>query len=285
MAKLPSFSGVTQPQDDLLHKGFTSHFGLKLIDKSSQGVISKASVNAVKTEGSSSIVTKAHYEQSNDSGLLLKFDLGAEQRLRAAFEYTPPDNTKVKLSSQVTGALGNTDSLEASLTTDFTTDQLRASFGVTAGPKFKLTGLFGQQQVGAGVNLEFDAGTCRFSSYNWLVYWSQPSTRLVLKHLGSNASVYTLGLLKLSYYASLSKHTNIAAELSMGLNDHTSHVEVGVEHGFSSDLTGKVRVNEKGLVATSVSHRLNEHALLTTSSALNLPRRLLDLGLRLTLSS
>jgi hypothetical protein len=125
----------------------------------------------------------------------------------------------------------------------------------------------------------------RFTSYNWLVYWSQPKTCLVLKHLGSNASVYTHGLLKLSYYASLSKHTNIAAELSMGLNDHMSYVELGLEHGFFSDLRGKVRMNEEGVVATSVSHRLNEHALLTTSSVLDLPRRLLDVGLRLTLRS
>jgi hypothetical protein len=50
------------------------------------------------------------------------------------FEYTPPENTKVKLSSHVTGALDNTDSLEASLNTDFTADQLRASFAVVAGP-------------------------------------------------------------------------------------------------------------------------------------------------------
>jgi hypothetical protein len=291
MAKLASFAGVTKSQDDLFTKGycFSNHFGLKLIDRSNSGVIANASISAVKEAGSSTIATGAHFEKQYDSGLLVKLSLDGAQKLKAAFEYLPPDNSHVKLTSELSGEVGKADTLAASLSSEFIADKFRAKIGVFAGPKFKLTGVFGEEQAGAGLDIEFDAVTSRFTSYNWLVYWSHLTTRLALKHVGSNASQYELGPFKLSYFTSLSNQTNLGAELSMGVKEHEPCLQFGLQHSFSDALTSKVRVNEKGLMATSVRHLLNDYASLTTSSSLNFSRGLswplLDLGFKLKLSS
>jgi hypothetical protein len=152
-----------------------------------------------------------------------------------------------------------------------------------------MTGVFGEENVGAGFDLVYDASVSRFTTYNWLIYWSKSTTRLALRQDVSDAQAYTLGPLKLSYFTSLSNQTSLAAELSMGAKENESRMQCGLEHSFSSDLTGKVKFNELGFVATSVKHKLNENAVVTTSSGLNFSRGLqwpvLALGFKLKLSS
>lgn len=291
MAKLPSFTSATSAQDDLLTKGFCfdNHFGLSFADSSSKDITYKASVNAAKTEGVSSIKTSARFEERFESGLLLKLSLAAMNQVKANFEYSPPENSNVKLSSEVSSEISTTDSIDASLSTEFVSDRLRAKIGVFTGPKFKLAWVFGEEKAGAGIDLEFDALASRFTKYNWLIYWSHASNHIALKHFGSDAVAYTLGPVKVSYFTNLTASTNIAAELRLGAKSAEPQVQFGLQHVFSSNLTGKVRLNELGGVATSFSHKLSENAHLTTSSSLNFSQGiawpLLNLGFKIKLSS
>jgi hypothetical protein len=123
MARLPTLQGATQPQDDLLGLGycFSNHFGLDLENSANKGVIYKASIRAAEEDGASRVCTGANFE-ANDQGLVMKLDLSEMEKLKGVFEYTPPENKMVKLTSELAGDFGKTDSITASLSTEFTAE-------------------------------------------------------------------------------------------------------------------------------------------------------------------
>jgi hypothetical protein len=268
MTKLETFASITKPQDRLLSHGFCSalHFGLQLKNSPAADSVYKASVRAVKR----TLLTGVTMHKQHEHGYLLKLGLDAEDRLMtAALEYSPPENPKVHLSSELTGTLGSSDSFSASVSTEVTVDGLRAKVGVMTGPKFKITGVAGETAAGVGWDLDYDALAGRFSGYNGLVYLSHSHSRVALRHTSDNALAYRLGKLELSYFTQVAENTEVAAGLSMVPRVSQSLLEVGLRHKFSEHLVGKVKLNDRGTVETSFKHRLNDNAVLTTSSSVS----------------
>lgn len=270
MAQLESFSNLTKQSDDILKKNFA--FGQTL----ALSVYSKydsLSLKANLKQASSNLSSLAYFQYKGDN-ILFKQELSSISqsklaqpgRLRSSFEYTwesrPFIKTKVEFDS-ASDYQQNTYSVEVSK------DAYRYKLSLVDKPLFKLSGVWGKKDFGAGLDLTYDLGPLRFTNYNAAAWLSNDRWRSVLKHESNNDRAYTLGNLVASVYFRDFHSWAVGVNGKFNPAEKTKELCLASQNQLDKDNLIKGRINLDGRLALALRSRLNSSVQVVTAIEFN----------------
>lgn len=268
MVKLESFSSLSKPQDDLFKKGFSyvNHFGVHYKDTSDSGFTYRVSAKQPQGQAFS---TGFWAEKKFSNGFTFREDFDAEQTYKAALDFVPPSEPGLKLHGEFTAKAAVDPEISPSVSAEYTCPNAKVKLALTRDPIIKLTSVAGVENVGLGFELAYDWSKKKLTTYNASLYYTELSYRLVLKHLSNKkAAEFQLGNISLSGFAKVDNSLSVGAEVEYDKTKENPVAQLAVQKVFDEYHTGKLRIKDSGEVATSITHKLNSHIALTTSSSL-----------------
>ena len=267
MAQLDTFSDLTKQSDNILHKNFSFSHSLALSLYSKLESFSfKSSLKSSPDSKSSSLV-HFQYEGGN---LLIKQEISTNpppkvenpSNLKSSIEYTwesrPELKTKLELDSG-SGYQKNTFSAEVSKPSN------RWKFAFSDDAVLKFSGVFGKKEMGAGLDLTYDFGPVRFTSYNLAAWLSNDRWRSVLKHESVDSMNYSLGNVVASVYFRDFHSWAVGVNAKFNLTSKSREVVVASQNQFDDNNLIKTRVGLDGQLAIALRSRVGSYVQVVTA--------------------
>jgi hypothetical protein len=273
MVKLESFSGLSKPQDDLFKKAFcySNHFGVHYKDTGDAGLTYRVSAKQVQEEGASSLKTGFWTQLNFGKGFTFREDFDATKTFKAALDYVPPEEPNLKLHGEFTAKVADDPQVKPTVSAEYAFPNAKVKLAVSNDPVFKLTSVAGLENLGFGVDLAYDWNKSKLTTYNAALYLTEPSHRLVLKHITNpKAAELELGSVALSGFVKASSDLSVGAEVVYNCSTEKPEAQFAVQKVFDEFHTAKLRFKDSGEVASSVTHKLNSRVAVTTSSCFGL---------------
>ena len=267
MAQLDSFSNLTKQSDDILKKNFAFNQNLALSLYSKLDSFSlKSNLKYLPESTTNSLV----YFQYKGPSLLIKQEIGGSasakgegpSKLKTSIEYTWESHPYLKTKAEFDTGSGyqkNTFSAEVSKPSN------RWKFALSDDAVFKFSGVFGKKEMGVGLDLTYDLGPVRFTSYNAAAWLSNSSWRSVLKHESVDTRNYSLGNLVASVVFNDFHSWALGVNGKFNLSNKTRELSVASQKQLDSNNLAKVRGNFNGQVAVALRTRVNSYVQVSTA--------------------
>mmetsp|Transcript_6258 Transcript_6258/g.9285 ORF Transcript_6258/g.9285 Transcript_6258/m.9285 type:complete len:295 (+) Transcript_6258:1391-2275(+) len=269
MVKLESFSGLTQKQEDLLSKYYCFGSLAILTIHTTEDKLTFHSRSALRRPETAQPMLSSAWLQYTQGQALIKAKRRTDGLSHYTLEWTPKDlipNLKAKAECKVTYPHSKTEA-EPSATIEYTHKNAKAKVTLADNPtSVKASVTAGAPELGVGVDAKYDFKLGRFSAYNFAMWWNKNSSRLVLKHLGSNKSQYSIGDIQLSYYQRLSSRTTIGTLVSKNWGTRKVSMEVGGEYDYDAKTLLKGKFDSEGKVGLALQRELSPNLKFTVAS-------------------
>eukprot|EP00252_Welwitschia_mirabilis_P025242 TRINITY_DN77_c0_g1_i1.p1 TRINITY_DN77_c0_g1~~TRINITY_DN77_c0_g1_i1.p1 ORF type:complete len:277 (+),score=61.83 TRINITY_DN77_c0_g1_i1:189-1019(+) len=254
MGKGPGlFADIGRMTRDLLYKDYNFDHKISLTTSTSTGV-----------EFSSTGIRKGEYFLGDLKARLknnrittdLKVDTGSNilttvtydelaPGLKTIFSFTVPDQSSGKLELQYLH--------------DHT--GIRSSIGLTASPVAHLSGVFGNDTVAVGGEIEFDTASGGFLKCDGGLSYSKPDfvSSLLVANKGD--------IIKASYFHTLSDSTitAVGAEIQHSRSRNENTLTIGTQHALDPLTTVKARLDNYGKAAALIQHEWRPKSFITIS--------------------
>jgi hypothetical protein len=183
-------------------------------------------------------------------------------RLRSTFEYTwesrPYLKTKIEFDS-------GSDYQQNTYSVEVSKDSFRYKVALVDKPLFKLSGVWGKKELGAGLDLTYDLGPVRFTSYNAAVWASSDRWKTVLKHESNNERAYSFGNLVASVFFRDFHSWAVGVNGKFNLAEKTKQVCFASQNQLDKDNLIKGRVNLEGRLALALRSRVSRSVQVITA--------------------
>jgi hypothetical protein len=279
---LPSFSGVTKKQDDLLAKGFPfgNAFALALYHKANP--VSFTAKTAL-AHAAATPTTKLQFGYKVGD-LDLKESITEATQYKLTGEYVPPKHKDITLSGEATCGVGGP---HFSLSVQQVLKQARYKLTVAESLLATLAVVAGKPEQGVGFNVAVNKDL-QLKTYNAVAFLRFGQVDLALKHESKAGDALQLGNVVFSMHQQLKPKIAIAAKVTY---DHTNK-----DKPLAGQATVRMQISDKRAVAVkalccgtlALSHRvkLSEEVTVLTGVQAN-PQQLQDaqFGFKLKVNS
>ncbi|CAG9333757.1 unnamed protein product [Blepharisma stoltei] len=261
MVKLENYSGLTKKQEDLLktHYCFDS-FGLINLNLVQNDYTFHTRASAKHPNALAPILAST-WLQLRKNNMSLKSKLRTDGLSHFIYETTPKsiiENTKLKAewkTSQVKGV----QNTEPSATIEFSNPNAKAKLTFVENPlqlKGNLT--LGKPQYGIGFDGKFDLVSQKLTGYNLALWFFRKHSKIVLKHIGTNAEELALGNIEFSFYQKLSPLAHFGSKIITKARGGETSIEFGGDYKYSDDTLLKAKLNTEGKLGLALSKQLSK---------------------------
>ncbi|CAG9324835.1 unnamed protein product [Blepharisma stoltei] len=272
MVKLENYSGLTKKQEDLLKKHYCyGSFALLNINLSQSDFVFHTRAAAKHPNTLVPILASSWLQMRNNS-LSLKSKLRTDGLTHFIFEMSPKsiiENTKLKAEWKVSQVKG-VQNAEPSATLEYSHPSAKAKLTFVENPlqlKGNLT--IGKPQYGVGLDGKFDLTSQKLSGYNFALWFFRKHSKVVLKHVGTNADELALGNVELSYYQKLSPLAHFGSKVTTKLAGGETSIEFGGDYKYDENTLLKGKLNTDGKLGLAMSRQLNKAMTFTVGSEID----------------
>ena len=127
----------------------------------------------------------------------------------------------------------------------------------------------GKPEYGVGFDGKLDVGTKQLAGLTTALWWFKKNSRLVFKHIGTNAELFALGNFELSYYQKISPLAHIGSKVSTNWKSKVTEIEVGGDYKFDRNTLIKGKINSEGNIGLSFARSLSSQLKATIATEIN----------------
>lgn len=271
MALLESFTNVTKLSDDLLKKNFCLGQNLAVsLYASKDNFNFKTSFKQASDPNTTSTSTYFQYKGQN---LSIKQEFSGSNtessnkleplsKLKTTAEYTSESKPYLKGKLELDSGAGYQKN---TLSAEVTKVNYRYKVGLSDDAVFKLSGVYGKSEIGAGLELTYDLGPVRLTQYNAAFWFNKNNWRGVLKHESSNPREYELGNLVGSLYLRSIYKCSVGVRGLVNLSNATRSLSLAAENRLDQNNLIKARLNSEGNLALALRSRVSKLVQLTAA--------------------
>jgi Eukaryotic porin len=266
MAKLESFRGLTEKQENLLKKSYSygsaGLFSLKInngdftyrtrfSERVDHPSLASAWIeyknNLFSLKGKKANNGDSYYNVTVTPANLLKdLKLVFDCRLNKLEEKVDPSVAVEYKQPQVIGKLS------------YYTLQNVAQAQIT----------LGKPELGLGFNFKFDVGSRSLKEHNTAVWWFKDASRVVFKYIGKK-ELLVPERFELSYYQEISSLANLGSKVTTNWSTKATEIEVGGDYKYDESTLLKAKINSFGSIGLALSRTLNPSLKATIATEVN----------------
>ena len=266
MAKLESYSNLAKQQEDLIKKGFCfgQLFALGIYSKAPHGVNIKSSFKQKAESDQSPKSWALAYFNYKTPTTATKYEMTTTKIYKATVEHIPEQLKAAKGKLEVEDNAPD-KKIKGTLSTEYTHEKFKGKLALTSDVAVKLSGVFGIQQGGVGLDLAFDTNSLRFVGYNAAAFWYADKYRLVLRHISTDKKSYKFGNINFSGLYNWSSQLKLATAITF---DRTKdpEINIGAQYDTDDSKTLKARFDSDAVLGLSVRSKINQYFTLVTAT-------------------